>query len=66
MICIRCNRRLTKSASPAFLVGPVCLKRMEPDVKHSASTVPKIVRDDRTPDLFPLTPEFIAQLEMMP
>jgi hypothetical protein len=39
---------------------------MFPTVKQSLTIENKIVRDDRTPDLFPLTPEFLAQLEMMP
>ena len=70
MYCEVCNRWLTRSASAARVIGPVCLVKTVPALELAeklASIERKIVRDGKTLDLFSsLSPEFLAQLEMMP
>jgi hypothetical protein len=37
MHCVICRRRITRSASPAALIGPVCLRRITPKVAKTSA-----------------------------
>jgi len=66
MQCYRCGKRISKSASPAFPLGPRCAAKMFPK-ERKVRIITLAERDDKTPDLFdPLTADFVEKLSYMP